>query len=240
MKKRIVKYTLVLVLAAVALTGAILGHEYLQLERVRAAHYQLLQLYKAYPALFIGVYSVAYILITLAAIPGGAVLTVLAGAVFGIWIGVPLMSLTGLVGASCAFLVSRFVLRNWVERHFGDRLETINRGLDEEGAFYLFTLRLIHILPFFIVNYAMGVTRIRLRTFAWVTWAAMLPGTFVFVNAGAQFSQVESIRDILSWQVLGSLALLGLFPLAAKKSVDYLNRLAARRKSHPSSRTTGK
>lgn len=230
MKTRTVKLTILILLALTAVIGILLGHGHLRLEDAQAARARFQTWYDAWPLTFVGGYSLLYVLVTVAAIPGGAVLTILAGALFGLWIGVLVIALAGLIGAAAAFLISRFLLRNWIERRFGSWLETINKGLMEEGAFYLFTLRMIHIIPFFIVNYAMGVTRIRLRTYLWATSLAMLPGTFIFVNAGVQFSQVESVRDILSWQVLGSLALLGLFPLAAKKIVNTVEKKVKHKK----------
>lgn len=154
--------------------------------------------------------------------PGAALLTLAAGAVFGLLWGTVLVSFASAIGATLAFLLSRFVLRDWVQERFAGRLGAINRGVARDGAFYLFMLRLTPAVPFFLINLAMGLTPMRAATFYWVSQVGMLAGTLVYVNAGTQLAAIASPRDVLSWQLAGALLLLGLFPLAAKKAADAL------------------
>lgn len=231
MKKQTLKFILLGVLLAAAAVGIALGHEYIRLEKIQAAQRQFQAWYEARPLTFLGGYALLYFLMTLAAVPGGSIVTVLAGALFGLWLGTLVISVGGLLGATGTFLISRFLLWNWIEARLGKQLEPINRGIETEGAFYLFTLRLIHIVPFVMLNGAAGITRLKLSTFVWVTATAMLPGTMIFVNAGNQLSQIESIRDILSWQVLGSFALLGSLPLVTRIAVRAVRKRRGRKQN---------
>ena len=167
-----------------------------------------------------GAFFLIYVAVTALSIPGAAVLTLIAGAIFGLLWGTVLVSFASTIGATLAFLVSRFLLRETVQRRFGDRLGALNEGVRKEGGFYLFTLRLVPIFPFFVINMLMGLTPIATRTFFWVSQLGMLAGTIVYVNAGTQLAQIESLSGILSPAVLLSFALLGIFPLIAKKIVD--------------------
>ena len=164
-------------------------------------------------------YFVAYVAVTALSLPGAAVMTLVGGAVFGLFWGLLLVSFASSLGATLAFLASRFLLRDWVQRRFGERLRAINAGVDKEGGFYLFTLRLVPVFPFFMINLLMGLTPIRTRTFYWVSQLGMLAGTLVYVNAGTQLAKVESLSGILSPGLLGAFALLGAFPLIANKIV---------------------
>jgi len=167
-------------------------------------------------------YFLTYVLVTALSLPGAAVMTLAGGALFGFWPALLVVSFASTIGATLAMLVSRFLLRDWVQGRFGDKLKAINTGIEAEGAFYLFSLRLVPIFPFFLINLAMGLTPLRSATFYWVSQLGMLPGTAVYVNAGTQLGQVESAAGILSPQLLFSFALLGLFPLTAKKILAYL------------------
>jgi pyruvate/2-oxoglutarate dehydrogenase complex dihydrolipoamide dehydrogenase (E3) component/uncharacterized membrane protein YdjX (TVP38/TMEM64 family) len=167
-------------------------------------------------------FFVVYVAFTSLSLPAASLLTLLAGAIFGFAQGVVIVSFASAIGATIAMLAARFVLRDWVQEHFGSRLQGINRGVEKEGAFYLFTLRLIPAVPYFLINLAMGLTPIRAWTFYWVSQMAMFPATLIYVNAGTQLARLESLRDILSWQLIGALVLLGVFPLAAKKVVDFI------------------
>ena len=162
-----------------------------------------------------------YIAFTSLSLPAASVLTVLAGAIFGPWLGVLLVSFASAIGATLAMLLARFVLREWVQRRFHAQLAGINRGIEKEGAFYLFTLRLVPAFPYFLINLAMGLTPIRAWTFYWVSQLAMFPATVLYVNAGTQLARLDSLRGILSWQLVGALVLLGIFPLAAKKALEF-------------------
>ncbi len=153
-------------------------------------------------------------------IPGATVLTLVGGAIFGFAWGTVLVSFASSVGATLAFLLSRFVLRDWVQTRFGAQLRRINEGIEREGAFYLFTLRIVPAVPYFAINLAMGVTPIRAWTFYWVSQIGMLGATLVYVNAGTQLASIASPTGILSPQVIGALVLLGFFPLVAKRVVE--------------------
>lgn len=171
-----------------------------------------------------GIFFLIYVAVTALSVPGAAVLTLVGGAIFGLAWGTLIISFASTVGATLAFLVARFLLRGWVQGRFGRRLTAINAGIERDGPFYLFTLRLVPIFPFFVINLVMGLTPIRTWTFYWVSQIGMLAGTLVYVNAGTQLGRIESVRGILSPEVLGSFALLGIFPLVARKLVQAVRR----------------
>ena len=173
----------------------------------------------AQPVLTAGIFFAAYVAVTGLSLPGAAIMTLAAGAIFGVVWGTVIVSFASTLGATLAFLVSRFVLRDWVQERFGDKLKAINHGIAKEGGFYLFTLRLIPIFPFFVINLVMGLTPIRAWTFYWVSQIGMVAGTLVYVNAGTQLAQINSLKGILSPELLASFALLGIFPLIARKIV---------------------
>ncbi|KON48579.1 pyridine nucleotide-disulfide oxidoreductase [Mariprofundus ferrooxydans] len=177
------------------------------------------------PLLAAGLYFLIYVLVTALSLPGAAIMTLAGGALFGLLTGTIIISFASSVGALLAFLVSRYVLRDTVHAKFdGERLRAINAGIRRDGAFYLFTLRLIPAFPFFLINLLMGLTAIRAVTFYWVSQLGMLAGTIVYVNAGTQLAQLDSLSGILSPALLFSFALLGLFPLLAKKAVALIKR----------------
>ncbi|WP_286164463.1 bifunctional TVP38/TMEM64 family protein/FAD-dependent oxidoreductase [Azoarcus sp. DN11] len=161
-----------------------------------------------------------YVAVTGLSLPGAAVMTLVAGAIFGLAQGTLIVSFASTIGATLAFLASRFMLREFVQSRFGGRLAPINAGVEKDGGFYLFTLRLVPAFPFFVINLAMGLTPIRTRTFYWVSQLGMLPATFVYVNAGTRLAQIDSLAGIVSPGLLASFALLGIFPLVARKLVD--------------------
>jgi pyruvate/2-oxoglutarate dehydrogenase complex dihydrolipoamide dehydrogenase (E3) component/uncharacterized membrane protein YdjX (TVP38/TMEM64 family) len=198
--------------------------QYLTLESVKARQAQLAGLLEREPLLLIGGFFLFYVAVTALSLPGAAVLTLAAGAIFGLLLGTVIVSFASAIGASLAFLSSRYLLRDWVQARFGDRIGAIDRGIEKDGGFYLLTLRLIPAFPFFLINLAMGLTRMRLPTFYGVSQIGMLPGTIVFVNAGTQLASVESTSDILSPALIGSFVLLGLFPLLAKLVLRALKR----------------
>lgn len=164
----------------------------------------------------------AYVAVTALSLPGAAVMTLAVGAVFGLGWGTLIASFASSVGALLAFLLARFLLRDWVQARFGERLKGVNDGVARDGAFYLFTLRLVPVFPFFLINLAMALTPIRAWTFYWVSQVGMLAGTLVYVNAGTQLAKIESLSGIVSPALLGSFVLLGLFPLLARKIVDFI------------------
>jgi pyruvate/2-oxoglutarate dehydrogenase complex dihydrolipoamide dehydrogenase (E3) component/uncharacterized membrane protein YdjX (TVP38/TMEM64 family) len=189
---------------------------WLTLEGLKAGQEQFAGWRATSPFLVAGGFFLAYVLVAALSLPGAAVMTLAAGALFGLVTGTVLVSFASSIGATLAFLASRYLLRGSVQRRFGDRLKAVNDGMSRDGAFYLFTLRLVPIFPFFIVNLVMGLMPIRTRTFYWVSQIGMLAGTVVYVNAGTQLARIESLAGILSPGLLVSFALLGIFPLLAK------------------------
>ncbi|HNW18773.1 MAG TPA: TVP38/TMEM64 family protein [Sphingorhabdus lacus] len=197
--------------------------QYLSLENFKAQQAEILAAKNAHPLIFIAGFFLTYVTITGLSIPGAAIMTLIAGALFGLVIGIVVVSFASTIGATLAFLGSRYVLRDWVQSKFGERLKAIDDGLAKDGAFYLFTLRLIPVFPFFVINLLMGLTRIRTWTFFWVSQLGMLAGTIVYVNAGTQISQVESTAGLLSPTLIGSFVLLALFPWAARGLLAVVN-----------------
>ena len=170
------------------------------------------------------IYFLVYVAATALSLPGAALLTLAGGAVFGLLWGTVIVSFASTIGATLAFLMSRFLLRDWVENRFGQRLTAIDDGVRREGAFYLFTLRLVPVFPFFLINLLFGLTGMKARTFYWVSQIGMLAGTVVYVNAGTQLGKLESLSGILSPALLGSFVLLGIFPLIARRIVEVVRR----------------
>ncbi len=197
--------------------GRLLSLEYLQSRRMGLVDY-----FQSNPFSMALGFFLLYVAVTGLSLPGAAVLTLVAGAVFGIFWGMLIVSLAATLGATLAFLLSRFLLRDWVQIRFGDRLGAINAGIEKDGAFYLFGLRLVPLFPFFVINLLMGLTPMPVRTYVWVSLVGMLAGTLVYVNAGTQLGQLESLSDILSPGLVGSFVLLGLFPLLARRVLDGL------------------
>jgi len=173
-------------------------------------------LYQGNPALILGGFFLLYVIVTALSLPGAAIMTLAAGALFGFWIALALVSFASSAGATLAFLASRFLFHDAVQNRFGERLKKLNEGVKKEGAFYLFTLRLVPVVPFFIINLVMGLTPLKARTFYWVSQVGMLAGTAVYVNAGTQLGQIDSLKGLLSVELIGAFVLLGIFPWIAK------------------------
>ncbi|WEN15266.1 FAD-dependent oxidoreductase [Rhodanobacter sp. AS-Z3] len=226
------KHTLVRWLLVMALLGAVLAffslglQHQLSLQSLQARQHDLGAWRQAHPILLAGGFLLAYVGVTALSLPVATLLTLAAGAVFGLLEGTVLVSFASSIGATLAFLASRFVLRDSVQQRFGKRLSTINEGMQREGALYLFTLRLVPVVPFFVVNLLMGLTTLKARTFYWVSQLGMLAATVVFVNAGTQLASLHSLSGILSPRIIGSFVLLGVFPLVARWMVG---RIKARR-----------
>ena len=157
-----------------------------------------------------------YVAVSALSIPGAAILTLLGGALFALWEGTVLVSFASTLGATLAMLASRYLLRDWVQRRFARQMATVNAGMARDGAGYLFALRLMPLFPFFLVNLLMGLTRITVRRYWWVSQVAMLPATVIFLNAGRELGKVTSPRDILSPGIAFAFTLLGLLPLATR------------------------
>lgn len=172
-------------------------------------------------------FFVFYVAVTALSLPGAAIMTLGAGAVFGLPWGMLMVSFASTVGATLAMLISRTLLQDWVQSRFAPQLSVVNEGLEKDGGFYLFSLRMVPLLPFFIINLVMGLTRISAWQFYWVSQVGMLAGTFVFVFAGTQLAAVTSLGDVLSPGLIAALSLLGLFPLIARKSIGWLSRIRA-------------
>jgi pyruvate/2-oxoglutarate dehydrogenase complex dihydrolipoamide dehydrogenase (E3) component/uncharacterized membrane protein YdjX (TVP38/TMEM64 family) len=219
------KLVVLAILAALAGAFFLLDlHQWLTLEGLKPGLGQFEQWRSQFPLLMAGGFFLLYVVVTALSLPGAAVMTVAAGALFGLLQGTLLVSFASTIGATLAFLVSRYLLRDSVQQRFGSRLAAINRGIERDGAFYLFTLRLVPAFPFFLINLLMGLTPIKAWTFYWISQVGMLAGTLVYVNAGTQIAQLESLSGILSPDLLISFALLGLFPLLAKKIIGLIQR----------------
>lgn len=176
------------------------------------------------------IYGTVYVLCVALSVPGATVLTLAGGAVFGFWIGLLVVSFASSVGATLAFLVSRFLLRDWFQEKFSEKLSLVNEGIKREGPFYLFSLRLIPLFPFFVINVVMGLTSIRALTFYWVSQVGMLAGTAVYVNAGTQLSQISSLDGIMSWKILSSFIFIGILPLLTRRIISFLKARQVYRK----------
>ena len=174
-----------------------------------------------HPLLATAIYAIVYIAVTGLSLPGATILTLAGGAVFGLLWGTLIVSFASSIGATLAFLAARFLFRDAVNAKFSLHLKEIDTGIARDGAFYLFTLRLVPLVPFFVINLVMGLTVLKTRTFYWVSQIGMLAGTLVYVNAGTQLAKIESLSGILSPALVGSFALIGVFPIIAKKIVEY-------------------
>ena len=214
----------------VAILGAILlfflldFQQYLTLEYLKNSRVEFETYNAERPFLTMGIYVLVYILVTALSLPGAAILTLASGAIFGVVQGTIVVSFASTIGATLAMWVARTLLRQYVQEKFKEQIQTINKKIEEEGAFYLFTLRLVPAFPFFVINLVMGLTPMKAWTFAWVSQIGMLAGTVVYVNAGAELGKIESLSDIASPSLLISFALLGILPLALKKLVDFISR----------------
>lgn len=196
----------------------------LTLHELKARKDELVGLYEQRPLLFAGIFFMLYVAVTAFSFPGAVVLTLASGAIFGFWPGVVITSFASTIGASLAFLSSRYLLRDWVRARFGRMTEVLDRGVRRDGNFYLLSLRLVPAFPYFLVNISMGLTAMRLISFYLVSQIGMLPGTMLFVNAGRRLAAIEQVGDVISPSTILSLLLLGLFPLAAKFSIERSRR----------------
>ena len=196
-------------------------HRLLTLENLKSQQEIIVTYRNEHPVLATAIYALIYIAVTGLSLPGAAILTLAGGAAFGLLWGTVIVSFASSIGATLAFLAARFLFRDAVNARFGHQLKEVDAGMARDGAFYLFTLRLVPLIPFFVINLVMGLTALKTRTFYWVSQTGMLAGTLVYVNAGTQLAKIESLSGILSPALVGSFALLGVFPLIAKKIVEY-------------------
>jgi pyruvate/2-oxoglutarate dehydrogenase complex dihydrolipoamide dehydrogenase (E3) component/uncharacterized membrane protein YdjX (TVP38/TMEM64 family) len=217
------KGKLALLVAIAALIAAFFALDlgrFLSLDYFKAQQAAIEAVFRANPLETAGAFFAIYVAVTGLSLPGAAVMTIVAGAIFGLLWGTLIVSFASTIGATLAFLASRFLFRDWVQGRFGDKLGAINAGIAKEGALYLFTLRLVPLFPFFVINLVMGLTPIKARTFYWVSQLGMLAGTIVYVNAGTQIARIESLGGILSPGLILSFVLLGVFPFVAKRIVE--------------------
>ena len=219
MNKNKLLMALALVAAVVAFFALDLGH-YFSLDYIKGAQADFAALYAARPWMVATAFLAVYVAVAALSLPGAAILTLLAGAIFGLLVGTVVVSFASSLGATLAMLFSRYVLRDSVKARFGARLADIDKGIEREGAFYLFTLRLVPVFPFFVINLLMGLTKMKAATFYGVSQIGMLAGTVVYVYAGTQLAQITSLGSIVSPGLAAALVLLGVFPLAAKKVID--------------------
>ena len=212
-KKIALVITVLVIVLGLALTDL---NQYWSLEFIKAQQSQLEGFHEQNPAFSGALFFIIYVIMAGLSLPGAAVMTLVGGAIFGVTTGTVLVSFASTLGATLAFLVSRFLLRDAIQKRFGSNLAAVNNGIAKDGAFYLFTLRLVPAFPFFVVNLVMGLTPIRTWTFYWVSQIGMFPATVIYVNAGTQLAQLESLNGLLSPGLVFSLALLGVFPLLAR------------------------
>ena len=203
-------------LGAFLLAFALLPPGTLSLDSVKTHHQTLLLLVEDHPVRSAALYFAVYVAVVTLSIPGAAILTLLGGALFGLWQGVLLVSFASTLGATLAMLMSRYLLRDWVQQRFNEQMKTVNHGMDRDGAGYLFALRLMPLFPFFLVNLLAGLTRLGVRQYWWVSQLAMLPATVIFLNAGRELGKLTSLRDILSPGMVFAFTLLGLLPLVTR------------------------
>ncbi len=224
-KEHINKIIIVIVIIAVIAAFKIFNMgDYLSLSYLKESQEKFQFMYSENSVTVITVYMLIYILATSLSLPGAAILTLAGGALFGLVTGTIIVSFASTIGATLACLVSRFILRDWIQKKFGDKLKTVNEGIEKEGLLYLFTLRLIPIFPFWLINLVMGLTKMPLKSFFWVSQVGMLPGTIVYVNAGKEIAKIDSLSGILSPGLIISFVVLGIFPLITKKLLGIYKR----------------
>lgn len=215
---------IIIVVVLIGIIGAFkifnLG-QYLTLSYIKNSRESFELLYSEHPIAVIASYMAIYILTTSMSLPGAAVLTIGGGALFGLLTGTLIVSFASTIGATFACFVSRFLLRDWIQGKFSEKIKKVNEGVENEGAFYLFTLRLIPVFPFWMINILMGFTKMPLLKFYWVSQLGMFPGTIVYVNAGKELSKIDSLKGILSPSLIISFILVGIFPITVKKLISW-------------------
>jgi uncharacterized membrane protein YdjX (TVP38/TMEM64 family) len=219
LNRNLIKKVLVasFVIALIATFWALGLGRYLTISYLRDSMGAFAVLYAEHRVSVLTIYFVIYVLATSLSLPGAVVLTIAGGALFGFLMGTLIVSFASSIGATLACLFARFVLRDWVQNRFRAKIAKINEGMEKEGAFYLFTMRLVPVFPFWIINLVMGLTKMPLWRFYWVSQLGMLAGTMVYVNAGKQIAQIDSLKGILSPGLIVSFTLLGVFPILTKR-----------------------
>jgi uncharacterized membrane protein YdjX (TVP38/TMEM64 family) len=216
--------SLVFIVSLIAAVKLFHLDRYLTLSYLKESLENIKSLYENHRLLVIAGYFAIYVLTTSLSLPGASPLSIVGGAVFGLWTATLVISFASTIGATLACFVSRFLLRDWVQSKFSDKIAKVNEGIEKEGAFYLFTLRLIPLFPFWMINLVMGLTKMPLLKFYWVSQIGMLPGTMVYVNAGKELAKIESVKGIFSPSLIISFALIGIFPIAVKKLVSFYRK----------------
>jgi len=213
-----------LVVAAIALFFAMGLDQYLTLDALKENREWFAAMLEQHPWRVTLSAFALYVIVVALSLPGATLMGLAAGALFGFWYGTLFVSFASTIGATLAFLASRYLLRDFVRQRFGNRMKVIDEGMAKDGALYLFMLRLVPAFPFFLINLLMGLTHIRTRTYYWVSQLGMLAGTAVYVNAGTQLARIDSLSGLISPEVLLSLALLGVFPLIAKRVAQSIQK----------------
>jgi len=198
--------------------------QYFSLDYLKQQKDALNQYYNENPVLMLAVFFLVYVAMAALALPAATLLTVAGGALFGFWTGLIVVSFASTIGATIAFLLTRYLFKDAIQAKFGDRLSAINSGIEREGAFYVFGLRLVPLFPFVVVNSVLGLTKLKTITYYWASQLGMLAGTAVYVNAGTQLAEINTLGDIASPKLLLSFALLGLFPIIAKQIMNFLSK----------------
>ena len=198
--------------------------KYLTLEYLKSSKAFFISSYENNPILVLASYFLFYIVITAFSLPGAVWMTLGGGAFFGLFAGTVIVSFASSIGATLAMLISRFLLRDWVQSRFEKQMQIINAGINKDGGFYLFTLRLVPAVPFFVINLGIGLTPLRAGTFYWVSQLGMLPGTLVYINAGSELGKIHSLGEILSPTLIASFVLLGIFPLLVKNILAFIEK----------------
>ena len=223
MGTKIIKAGLLLVFIAIVIAFVTLDvQQYATLDYLKTQQASMLNYYQQHALLVLVVFALAYVLVTAFSLPVATAMTLFGGALFGFSTGFVVISFASSVGATLAFLMARFLLKDSLQKKYGQHLTKVNEGFAREGAFYLFALRLVPAVPFFVVNALMGLLPIKTRTFYWVSQLGMLPATAVYVYAGTELGKISSLSHIVSPSLLAALALLGLLPIAAKKALGFL------------------
>ena len=221
-KNRIYKIIILTIIIALVVAFFAFGFgDYFTLEYIKASQAKFAEYYAGNKVTVIALYMLVYIVSTSLSLPGAAMLTLLGGGMFGLLVGTIVVSFASSIGATLACFVSRFFIGAWVQERFGEKISVINEGVAKEGAFYLFSLRLIPIFPFWLINLLMGLTKIRLMTFYWVSQVGMLAGTIVYVNAGKELANITPESGLLTPGLIISFVILGLFPITIKKIMAY-------------------
>ncbi len=226
-----------IILAAIiaALFGAFFYfdlQQYISLQSLKEQKDALQQLYISKPITISAAYFVIYVLVAALALPAAAIITLAGGAIFGFWQGLFLVSFASTIGATLAFVLTRYLFHDAVQSKFANQLETVNKGIETEGAFYVFGMRLVPLIPFVVVNSLLALTKLKTTTFYWASQLGMLIGTAVFVNAGTQLAEIDNLSDILSLKLILSFVLLGIFPIIAKHALNWLKQNKQTEKSY--------